>query len=285
MSASVELAGVTHRYRSRLVLEDINLEVHPGITGLIGPNGVGKTTLLRLLATVLQPTEGEILVQGSPTSREAERTRIRRRLGYLPQELGFPTGFTAFGFVEYMAVLKEWVDAPARRAEVRRVLELVGLSEAATRSVRRLSGGMRRRLGLAQALLGEPSLLLLDEPTSGLDPEQRAALRNLLTDLGTSATVVMATHQTEDVAALCENVVVLADGHVGFAGRIADFVRHAHGRVWLADYPDPAALQSQRVASGRFRNVGTPPAGAEQLDPAVEDAYLVFRNLTARDQS
>ena len=143
------------------------------MTGLLGPNGAGKTTLLRLLATALPPTQGQVSVLGLDPEVPAERTSIRRQLGYLPQEIGFPRGFTAFAFVDYIALLKEWAEPAARHAEVRRVLDLVGLSGLGAKRIRAMSGGQRRRVALAQALLGSPPVLILDEPTAGVDPEQR----------------------------------------------------------------------------------------------------------------
>jgi ABC-2 type transport system ATP-binding protein len=278
---AVQLDDVTHRYRSTTALSSVSLALPPGPTGLLGPNGAGKSTLLRILATVLEPTAGSVRLLGEDVGEETGRTRVRRRLGYLPQELGFPRGFTAFGFVEYMAVLKEWTDPAPRRAEVRRVLDTVGLASVSTRRVSRLSGGMRRRLGLAQALLGNPALLLLDEPTTGLDPEQRAAFRALLLDLGRRATVVISTHQTEDVDAVCEGLVVLDSGKVAFAGQVAEFVMQAEGHVWLTDGPDPLAAAHRRTSAGRYRNVGAAPPGAESAVPDVEDAYLLHRHLTS----
>jgi ABC-2 type transport system ATP-binding protein len=275
---SDELSGVTHRYRSSTAVDNVTLSLQPGITGLLGPNGSGKTTMMRILATVTDPTAGSVRILDRDARDESSRLEIRRRLGYVPQELAFARGFTTFGFTEYMAVLKEWTDPATRRAEVRRVLALVGLSAVATKRVHRLSGGMRRRLGLAQALLGRPELLLLDEPTTGLDPEQRAAFRELVLALGREGgTVVISTHQTEDVAALCDRLVVLDAGRVGYDGPLHHFVARAEGRVWVADAPDRTALAHHRSASGRYRHVGEPPAVAELADPAVEDAYLLLR--------
>ncbi len=278
--AAVELRNATHRYGSAVAVDDISLTLSDGITGLLGPNGAGKTTLLRILATVQEPTSGVVRLLGADPSDDAARTGIRRRLGYLPQELGFPPGFTAFGFLEYMAVLKEWTDPSARRAEVRRVLDLVDLSGVSTRKVRRLSGGMRRRLGLAQALIGTPDLVLLDEPTTGLDPNQRSVFRRLVLQLGKRAIVLISTHQTEDVAAVCENVIVMDHGAVRFHGSVPDFVASARGRVWLADAVDESAFVHQRIATGRYRHVGAPPPGAELTDPQVEDAYLLLQRRT-----
>ena len=211
-----------------------------------------------------------------------QRTDIRRRLGYLPQELGYPRGFTAYGFLDYIAVLKELDEPGPRRAEVRRVLEQVALADRSTKRIRALSGGQRRRVGLAQALLGAPQLLVLDEPTTGLDPEQRVSLRQVLAEVGRAATVVVATHQTEDVAALCERVVVLDGGAVLFDGAVRDLVAQAENRVWLADSPDPRAQTSWRTATGRYRNLGdAAPSGAQVVEASLEDAYLLLRGAAA----
>ena len=276
-TTTVELTGIAKRYRGTKALEGVDLSLHPGITGLLGPNGAGKTTLLRILATVLAPDAGDLRLLGrSPGTPEA-LAEVRRRLGYLPQEMGFPRAFTGFAFVDYMAVLKEWTDRPARHAEVRRVLDLVDLGDVATKRIRTLSGGQRRRVALAQALLGEPELLLLDEPTTGVDPEQRVSLRQVLSRAGERSTVLLSTHQTEDVAALCDRVVVLDQGRVRFDGPVTDLVATAAGRVWLADAPDPAARASWRTGTGRHRNVGdTAPPGAQPTDPTLEDAYLLL---------
>jgi ABC-2 type transport system ATP-binding protein len=274
----VQLSGVSRYYGRRCAVADLDLQVGPGVLGLLGPNGAGKTTLLRMLATALAPTQGEVRLFGHDPAVVAERTEIRRRLGYLPQEVGFPRGFTAFGFVDYVAVLKEWTEADVRHAEVRRVLDLVDLVDAGPRKIRTLSGGQRRRLALAQALLGNPALLVLDEPTTGVDPEQRVVLRSVLSESARDAVVVLSTHQTEDVAALCERVVVLDAGRVRYDGSVTGLVERAAGCVWLADEPDSIAHASWRTGSGRYRNVAAqPPAGADVVEPTLEDAYLLLR--------
>ena len=278
---SIALTGVSRRFGGTTALQDIDLDLGPGVTGLLGPNGAGKTTLLRILATVLAPSAGEVRLLGKDPTDPNGRTAVHRRLGYLPQENGFPRGFTPFAFVDYVAALKEWSERDARHREVRRVLELVGLTDRSATKLRRLSGGQRHRVGLAQALIGDPDLLVLDEPTSGLDPEQRASLRGVLSAAGRRSTVLLATHQTEDVAALCEQVVVLDGGRVRWQGRVTDLVATAAGRVWLADSPSPDALASWRTGTGRFHHVGHhPPADAEPVEPTVEDAYLLLRGTT-----
>ena len=278
ISSSISLRGVGRAFGATQALADIDLDLEPGVIGLLGPNGAGKTTLLRLLATALPPSQGEVRVLGRDLDVPAERTEIRRRLGYLPQEVGFPRGFTAFGFVDYIALLKEWAEPASRHAEVRRVLDQVGLSDLTTKRIRAMSGGQRRRVALAQALLGSPPVLILDEPTTGVDPEQRVTLRTVLAEIARTSIVVLSTHQTEDVAALCERVVVLDRGRIRYDGPVTELVDRAAGRVWLADAPDPAATVSWRTGTGRYRNVAAQARdGVEHVEPSLEDAYLLLR--------
>jgi ABC-2 type transport system ATP-binding protein len=212
----------------------------------------------------------------------ADRTAVRRQLGYLPQEVTFPAGMTVFGFVDYIAVLKEWSRAAERHTEVRRVLDLVGLADRASGKLRSLSGGQRRRVALAQSLIGPPSVLILDEPTTGLDPEQRAALRAVLSGLGRTSTVLLATHQTEDVAALCDRVVVIANGAVRFDGPVPALVATAAGRVWLCAAEHPGGQVTWRTGTGRFRRVGgDPPPEGDPAEPTLEDAYLLMLGADA----
>ena len=239
MTTSVDLAvrveGLSRRYGPVRALNDVEMAMGRGITGLLGPNGAGKTTLLSILATINQPDAGRVSVFGLDPADTAQRVEIRRRLGFLPQELGFHRHFTVAGFLDYVAILKEIVDRRRRAEEVARVLAAVGLQGVAGRRIRTLSGGMRQRLGIAQALLGDPDLLLLDEPTAGLDPEQQLRFRELLSNLPGEPTIVLSTHQVDDVSAICSHVVVLLAGKVRFAGTPAELARTATGHVWTAD--------------------------------------------------
>lgn len=273
---SVRIEGITKRLGRRDVLDNVSFSAEPGVTGLLGPNGAGKTTLLRLTATVLAPDAGRIRLLGLDPQQPSERVELRRRLGYVPQEPGFYRHFSAFEFVDYIAILKELTDRRARHDEVRRVLRAVGLEREASKKIRTLSGGMRRRVALAQALLGEPELLVLDEPTSGLDPEQRFRFRELVSMLGDGRTVLVSTHQTDDVAALSSRVVVLDGGRVAFDGTTAELTATAAGHVWTSADRDPAALLSWRSGDGQIRNVGDAPPGADLVEPTIEDAYLLL---------
>jgi ABC-2 type transport system ATP-binding protein len=276
MTTTIEARGLVKSYGRHRALDGLDLTARPGVTGLLGPNGAGKTTLLRVIATVMAADAGTLRTLGADPEEAGDRLRIRRQLGYLPQDAGFHRGFTAFEAVDYVAVLKEHTGARARHEEVRRVLELVGLSDVATKKVRALSGGMRRRLGLAQALLGRPSLLVLDEPTAGLDPEQRIRFRDLVSEAGEGRTVVLSTHQTEDVAAVCSHVVVMRRGKAVFAGSVPELVDVARGRVWVDSDRDPRAYAGWRLGAGSYHHIGDPPAGAETIEPTIEDAYLLL---------
>ncbi|MGA4841550.1 ATP-binding cassette domain-containing protein [Streptomyces sp. G45] len=275
-ATTVAVRALTVRYRGKLALKGVSMTLRDGVTGLLGPNGAGKTTLLRTLATALAPDGGGIDVLGLDPRRPKQRTRIRRQLGYLPQSPGFHPHFTAFEFIDYVAILREMSNRAQRHQEVRRVLSAVGLSEDRSRRVKSLSGGMRQRLALAAALLGDPKVLILDEPTVGLDPEQRLRFRELVADLGAGRTVLLSTHQTEDVTALCNRVIVLDAGTVKFDGSPDSLRQVADSRVWLSDQRCRQAVAGWLTGRGTFRNIGTPPAGADLAPPTLEDGYLLL---------
>lgn len=275
MTPTVSASGLSLRYGGTRALDDVSLRLTAGVTGLLGPNGAGKTTLLRVLATALSADRGAFTVLGHDPGTARGRQEVRRRLGYLPQTPGFHPDFTAFEFVDYVAILKEMTDRGARHREVRRVLDEVGLADVRSKRIRKLSGGMRQRVALGAALVGEPGFLVLDEPTVGLDPEQRMRFRELIAGAGEGRTVLLSTHQTEDVAMLCHRVIVMAGGRVRFEGTPAELTARAAGCVWSSTERDPGAKAGWRTGTGTFRNVGTPPPGAELLEPTLEDGYLL----------
>jgi ABC-2 type transport system ATP-binding protein len=277
---AVRATGLTVRYGRTTALDNVSIAFGAGVTGLLGPNGAGKTTLLRIIATALSADAGQLSVFGHDPRTGPGRLAIRRRLGYLPQDPGFHAGFTVFEFVDYVAILKELDRRRERHAEVRRVVAAVGLDGQRGTRIRALSGGMRQRVALAAALVGDPALLILDEPTVGLDPEQRMRFRELFAELGEGRTVLLSTHQTEDVMSLCREVVVIDHGGVRFTGTPAELADLAAGRVWTSDRREPAALVSWRTGTGGYRHVGRPPAGAELLPPTIEDGYLTLVDLT-----
>jgi ABC-type multidrug transport system ATPase subunit len=214
---NIEITGLTRRFGRTEAVAGVDLQTGPGVFGLLGPNGAGKTSLLRMMATAIPPTSGRLRLLGQDPGHAGPRREIRRRLGYLPQQLGYYPGFTAAEYVEYFALLKE-VPAAQVPAAVTAALGRAELGGQARARLRTLSGGMLRRVGIAQAIVNEPDLLLLDEPTAGLDPEQRVAFRGLLRDLGRHATVVVSTHLVEDVGAACAQVALLDRGKIVFQG-------------------------------------------------------------------
>jgi ABC-type multidrug transport system ATPase subunit len=233
---NIEITDLTRRFGRTAAVAGINLEAGPGVFGLLGPNGAGKTSLLRMMATVIPPSSGTLRLLGHDPGSYGPRREIRRRLGYLPQNLGYYPGFTVTEFVEYFALLKDM--APGRvPAAVAAAIERVDLGAKARAKLRTLSGGMLRRVGIAQAIVNQPDLLLLDEPTAGLDPEQRVAFRALLRDLGQRATVVVSTHLVEDVGAACAQVALMDAGKIVFCGTPDELTARGEGTAAAGDAP------------------------------------------------
>jgi len=233
---NVEITDLTRRFGRTQAVAGVNLETGPGVFGLLGPNGAGKTSLLRMMATVIPPTSGHLRLLGCDPSEYGQRRQIRCRLGYLPQNLGYYPRFTVVEFVEYFALLKEMPAARVHRA-VAYAVERVGLGDKAKARLSTLSGGMLRRVGIAQAIVNDPQLLLLDEPTAGLDPEQRIAFRSLLRDLGQQATVIVSTHLVEDVGAACARVALMDRGKIVFSGTPDELTGRAVGTDAVGDAP------------------------------------------------
>ncbi|MGJ7908637.1 ABC transporter ATP-binding protein [Actinopolyspora sp. H202] len=253
---TVRVEGLRARYGRKLALNGIDLRMGTGIHGLLGPNGAGKTTLMRTLATVVRPSEGSVELLGHDTAEQEGRKRARRRLGYLPQTFGYYPGFTVTEFVEYMAWLKEMPKDRVPEA-VERAIERVGLTDRAGSKLKKLSGGMLRRTGIAQAIVNDPELLLLDEPTAGLDPEQRVEFRELLRDVGSTSTVIVSTHLVEDVAVACNEVTLFDGGKLIFRGTPSELAELATSGA--ADVPSgdttlergyTAALRGSRERTG-----------------------------------
>jgi ABC-2 type transport system ATP-binding protein len=282
---AVAVDTLARRYGRRTAVDGVSLTAAGGVVALLGPNGAGKTTLLRCLATVLVPSGGSVHVDGLDVARPEQRTEVRRRLGYLPQEVAFAPNARVFDVVDYVGIVKEHRDARRRHADVFRVLDEVGLRDRAGDKVKTLSGGMRQRLGVAQALLGRPGLVVLDEPASGLDPEQRLRLRDRIARLGEQATVVVSTHLTDDVDALAHALYVMDGGRIVYAGTPAGLTATARGRVWSSPrepLPSAAVRLAWRTPDRSFRCVGTPPPDAHLVEPTLADAYLLLVGPAAR---
>ena len=252
---NVEIADLTRRFGRTQAVAGVSLRAGPGVFGLLGPNGAGKTSLLRMLATVIPPTSGTLRLLGRDPGSYGPRREIRRRLGYLPQNLGYYPGFTVAEFVEYFALLKD-MQPGSVPAAVAAAVERTGLGDRARAKLRTLSGGMLRRAGIAQAIVNEPDLLLLDEPTAGLDPEQRVAFRALLRDLGQRATVIVSTHLVEDVGAACTQVALMNQGKILFYGTPAELTARADGTDAAGDAPlergYSAVLAAARAGAGSW---------------------------------
>jgi ABC-type multidrug transport system ATPase subunit len=233
---NIEITDVTRRFGRTRAVAGVSMEAGSGVFGLLGPNGAGKTSLLRMMATVIPPTSGTLRLLGRDPGGYGPRKEIRRRLGYLPQNLGYYPGFTVVEFVEYFALLKE-MSAARVPAAVAAAVERVGLGGKAKAKLRTLSGGMLRRAGIAQAIVNEPELLLLDEPTAGLDPEQRVAFRELMRDFGLRSTVIVSTHLVEDVGAACTQVALMDQGKIVFYGTPDELTARGEGTSAAGDAP------------------------------------------------
>lgn len=281
---NITIHGLTKTYHGHVqALGGVNLTIPSGMYGLLGPNGAGKTTLMRILAGILRPTSGSLHVGQHDGTTEQGRQAIKRILGYLPQDLGMYPDLSAREFLDYIAILKGLDSRAERRQRVERLLEVVSLTDVANRRLKTFSGGMRRRVGIAQALLNDPQLLIVDEPTAGLDPEERIRFRNLLSDLGGDRIVLLSTHIVEDIAQTCRNLAVMQRGKVLFQGALADFVQSAAGHVGLitTDGPKPSGDLSivsalNTGATMTYRVVGdlSGRGDTQPVAPTLEDAYL-----------
>jgi ABC-2 type transport system ATP-binding protein len=264
-------------------LNNVDLTIPPGMFGLLGPNGAGKTTLIRILAGIVRPTSGTIRIGAHDGDTERGRTAVKRMLGYLPQDFGVYPDLNAREFLDYIAILKGLRDRTLRHKRIEALLEIVSLTQVANRKLKTYSGGMKRRIGIAQALLNDPALLIVDEPTAGLDPEERIRFRNLLSELGGNRTVLLSTHIVEDIAQTCQRLAVLKDGHLIFQGTTVAAMREAQGKVWIittsgykpeGNFTVVATLHMGTTAQYRVVGNPSPEAAAVPAEPTLEDTYV-----------
>jgi ABC-2 type transport system ATP-binding protein len=280
----ITVSQLTKTYGKKVqALRGVDLEIGSGMFGLVGPNGAGKTTLMRILAGLLRPSSGKVTVLGNDVTTSCGKLAIKSVLGYLPQELGLYPDLTALEFLEYVAVLKGVSDKAERQKQLAETLELVGLTGDARRKIRTFSGGMKRRVGIAQALLGSPQLLIVDEPTSGLDPEERVRLRNLLAEMAGRCTVILSTHIIEDISQSCSDLAVIDAGKVLFRGDPSTLIEQVRGKVWTLTTNGEKLTQELAVVSTlhikdgtQYRVIGTPQptVAAIPVEPSLEDGYL-----------
>lgn len=251
---AVHAEGLRVRAGRHPAVDGLDLGLVHGVHGLLGPNGAGKTTLMRALATVLRPAGGTLVLLDREVTGHADLRAVRRRIGYLPQEFGYYRRFTVREFVEYVAWLKE-VPTPDVPGAAQRAIDRVGLTDRADKRLKTLSGGMIRRVGIAQAIVNDPELLLLDEPTAGLDPDQRLQFRALLRELGDHTCVLVSTHLVEDVAAACTDVMLIDEGRLVFRGVPGDLAAAAHADAGrhAAGAGDPGDSATERGYSALMR--------------------------------
>jgi ABC-type multidrug transport system ATPase subunit len=288
----IEIKALNKIYRGNVqALKNLDLTIPNGMYGLLGPNGAGKTTLMRILAGILRPTSGSLSIGSHNATTERGRTAVKRILGYLPQDLGVYPDLTAYEFLDYIGILKGLDNRQARQRRVNELLELVALSDVAKRRLKTFSGGMKRRVGIAQALLNDPELLIVDEPTAGLDPEERIRFRNMLADLGGNRIVLLSTHIVEDIAQTCQKLAIMQRGRVIFQGTVTDLVTATTGKVWTITTQgskptgDLTVVSTMNMgATVQYRVVGEPAelSHAVPTQPGLEDGYIWLMRDPAR---
>jgi ABC-type multidrug transport system ATPase subunit len=286
----LELHNVSHIYpNGTRALDQVTLSIPRGMYGLLGPNGAGKSTLMRAIATLQAPTEGNIRFGEIDVIREAEK--LRRTLGYLPQDFGVYPRVSAYDMLDHMAVLKGIASRADRKTTVETLLNQTNLWNVRKKALSGFSGGMRQRFGIAQALIGNPELIIVDEPTAGLDPEERNRFLNLLAEIGENVVVILSTHIVADVADLCPRVAVLADGRVRREGSPQEMIRATSGNIWmkviergeLARYREEYELLSTRLFAGRtvvhVLSDRDPGNGFTAAEAGLEDVYFATVKL------
>ena len=282
MQTEIVMKNVTKRYGKKLALDHLSLKIPQGMFGLLGPNGAGKTTLMKMTAAILPPTEGKIRVCVTDISCQRQ---IHRMTGYLPQDFSMYGNMTAAEALDYLGALS-LMPKKLRRERIPLLLRQVNLEDNSRTRVKAMSGGMRRRLGIAQAILHDPQVLIVDEPTAGLDPEERVRFRNLLCELAQERIVILSTHIVGDIEATCENIAVLNQGTLLFSGTVTELLGEAEGKIFTAQVPrmELPMLKSQYTVTGmlmqgneaqvRFAAESQPFASAKACPPNVEDAYM-----------
>mgnify|MGYP005812722203 CR=1 FL=1 len=265
-------------------LNQVNLSIDSGLFGLLGPNGAGKSSLMRTIASLQGVDSGEIIFAGNSVLDKPQQ--LRNQLGYLPQEFGVYPRVSAFNLLDHFAVLKGITNKSERHQQVSALLEQTNLTDAREKSVSTFSGGMRQRFGIAQALLGDPKLIIVDEPTAGLDPEERNRFHQLLSQLGQDRVVILSTHIVEDVSELCPNMAVLVDGEILLQGKPSDLIDSLKGKVWKKNispeqeqlFRDNFKVISIRLSAGQrcihVLSEQQPEADFELVEPDLEDVYF-----------
>jgi ABC-2 type transport system ATP-binding protein len=279
------LSGLTHIYANGTkALDDVSLEIGTGMFGLLGPNGAGKSTLMRCIATLQTPSAGSIRFGDIDVVAMPER--LRATLGYLPQDFGVYPRVSALDLLDHLAILKGIGSAGQRRDMIEALLEQVNLWDVRKKPVASFSGGMRQRFGIAQALIGTPSLIIVDEPTAGLDPEERNRFNNLLSEIGENIVVILSTHIVDDVADLCQRMAIISNGKIVQVGAPSELVRSLGGRVWrraipkarLSDYQTRMSVISTRLRGGEtiihVLGESRPEPGFDTVEPTLEDLYF-----------
>lgn len=291
---NISIQGLHKKYpNGNQALKDVNLEIKEGMFGLLGPNGAGKSSLIRILVSLMKPSSGKVMVNGKDAA--TNRAYVRGMLGYLPQDFSFFSNLKTYEFLDYAARLAGMSNRRKRNQAVDKLLEDVGLFDVRSRKASKLSGGMKRRLGIAQALINEPQIIIVDEPTTGLDPEERIRFRNLLARLGSKdVSIILSTHIVADISSICEHMALLNKGEIAFSGPPEELIRQAQGHVWSIYATEKEYLEVTQkyevVATVMMKDgwkitvVADEVIGyaAEPVHPNLEHAYVYFVEHTLK---
>ncbi|MGL4666083.1 MAG: ABC transporter ATP-binding protein [Clostridium butyricum] len=243
---SIDIKGLEKRFNEKTIaLNNINLNIGKGIFGLLGKNGSGKTTLMRIITTLMEPTKGNINILGLEYNKK-NYEKIKKNIGYLPQEFGFYRDFTVLEIMNYLSILNN-IDNSVKRDKIKKILNNVGMYDYRDKKYKQLSGGMKRRVGLAQAMLNEPKILIVDEPTAGVDPQERIKIRNLLNEYSQNNTVLFSTHIVEDIESTCNNLAILNEGNLVFNGDLKTLLDLAKGKLWECSFENLEAFNNFQI--------------------------------------
>ena len=293
---AININNLSKKYsKKEYALKDINLHIEKGMFGLLGQNGAGKTTLMRIITTLIEPTKGVVNINGIEL-KKSNYIKIKCKIGYLPQEFGIYPNLTVYEALDYLGILYK-IASNKRQRKVQEIIEKVNLTKERNKKIKHLSGGMKQRVGIGQALLNSPEILVIDEPTAGLDPTERIRIRKMLNQVARDKIVILSTHIVEDIASTCNKLAILDCGKIKYSGDISGLIQQVKGKVWNCKVKNPGDLEkisdkyivlsniyTQDQIEARIVSESKPHKNAENSDPGIEDAYIYLIGKGERNE-